>query len=353
MGTLQVVVGGQYGSEGKGAIAAYLAKHHADLNDTVAGVRVAGPNAGHTVWGPAEPAIAGHPAPPKEWKLRSVPVAAVADLRAQLVIAAGSEIDPYVLESEISDLDAAGYGVSERLRIDQSATLLKPLHIEQEGWNEIQKRLGSTAKGIGAARADRIWRTASLAGELYPYAEDTQAHLRGFLRSGGVVQIEGTQGYGLGLHAGEYPYCTSSDCRAVDFLAMTGLSPWAPEVDQFEVYVVLRTRPIRVAGNSGRLENEKTWGDLGLKEERTTVTNKVRRVGEWDADLARRAVDANGGSQAKVALTMLDQMFPEVAGTTNLSDLSNRAMVWVQDREREIGARVWLVGTSPTTVVRL
>lgn len=169
------------------------------------------------------------------------------------------------------------------------------------------------------------------------------------------VVIEGTQGYGLGLHAGHYPQCTSSDCRAIDFMAMAGVSPWAPWVgyDDLDVWVVMRTFPIRVAGNSGYLKNERTWEEVGQPEERTTVTNKVRRVGEWDADLAREAVLANGGENCKVAMMMVDYVFPELKGKWGKAELQDHHWDWVYNKEQEIKATIHLLGTGPDTQIEV
>lgn len=369
MGKLIVVVGGQYGSEAKGHVADQLSRPEVAGGNVVV-VRVAGPNAGHTVYGICPPECVagrrgedhfsgdkwiGHP-----WRLRSVPVGAVSNPDADLVIAAGSEIDYNVLMSEVIALDSAGYQASARLLIDDQATLLEPKHISSEVADGIQKRLGSTAKGIGAARADRIWRYAKTWGEHVGLtandagAADTAEFMRNRLAQGATVVIEGTQGYGLGLHAGHYPQCTSSDCRAVDFLAMAGLSPWAPEVTEFGVWVAARVRPIRVAGNSGPMKGETTWQDLNLPEEFTTVTKKVRRVGEWDGDLVRRAVIANGGAPVvRVALTMVDTVFPKMINAEGLYAHDERPEVdkYIAEAEAEIGAPVRLIATSPTTVI--
>jgi adenylosuccinate synthase len=357
-GKVSVVVGGQYGSEAKGAVAAYLAAVWA--GPTV-GVRVAGPNAGHTVYGDPPPELAGSYDPGAyAWRLRQVPVAAVADPEAVLVIAAGSEIDPDVLAAEVKALDSAGYKVSDRLYIDASATVIEAQHVHREQISSLTKRLGSTAKGIGAARADRVWRFAKTWGQIGPSTsewtnklglEDTAGIISVSLLQGQHVIIEGTQGYGLGLHTDNYPFVTSSDCRAIDFLAMAGISPWDPAVGSLDVWVVLRTRPIRVAGNSGEIKGETSWEALGLPEEHTTVTQKVRRVGEWDADLAKRAIVANG-RHVKVALTMLDQVFPEVTGSTEKMGWPAEVWNYIAEREEEIGAPIHLVGTSPTTMVR-
>lgn len=366
-GTVSVVTGGQFGSEAKGAVAGYLAS--AEQNSTpVVCVRVGGPNAGHTVYGRCprgceeESHPSGEAAHP--WRLRQVPVAAVTNERAKLLIAAGSEIDFTVLRDEIHGLNSAGYGVSNRLWLDESATVLSSRHIEAEQVDGLNGRIGSTAKGIGAARSDRIWRRAEtvkrFAGMLPASMTSSTRFLTYELVRGAHVVIEGTQGYGLGLHTEYYPQCTSGDARAIDFLAQAGLSPWANYIEDIEVWVVARTRPIRVAGNSGPLAGETSWDALGIPAERTTVTQNVRRVGSWDSALVRDAVAANGGDdnpRVKLALTMVDYEIPGVRGVTDWDKLGES----VQDALRglinevshAVGARVELVGTSPTSIIDL
>jgi adenylosuccinate synthase len=355
-GRLVVVAGGQYGSEGKGHVTDQLTRI-GQAGPKVVGVRVAGPNAGHVVLGKC-PTGCDHSDDVKvrnellhRWKLRSIPVAAVSNPEAELIIAAGSEVDMFVLNQEVTELDSAGYRVSDRLDIDSQATLLTSLHIKREQESDLTERLGSTAKGIGASRADRLWRTAELFGDLG--MTDTAGHLYRRLDEGWTIAIEGTQGFGLGLHAGNYPYCTSSDCRAIDFLSMAGLSPWHPAVRRLGVWLAVRVRPIRVAGNSGPLKSETSWGELGLPAERTTVTNKVRRVGEWDPSLVAAAVQANGGSMVCVALTMVDTLIPEVAGASRWDDLdapeARQLSRYLGQIESQIGATVKFVGTGPDT----
>lgn len=367
-GKLIVVAGAQYGSEAKGHVADQLSRPSV-AGDNVVVVRVAGPNAGHTVYGlcpsdctPDDSHMSGENWIGHPWRLRSVPVGAVSNPGADLVISAGSEIDHSVLMSEVVALDLAGYKVSDRLLIDDQATMLEPKHIDAEIADGIQKRLGSTAKGIGAARSDRIWRYARTWGDhigAQDTGHDTAEFLRQRLSQGATVIIEGTQGYGLGLHAGNYPQCTSSDCRAIDFLAMAGLSPWAPEVDEFGVWLAARVRPIRVAGNSGPMKGETTWQALGLPEEFTTVTKKVRRVGEWDADLVRAAVRANGGAPVvRLALTMVDSIYDEVRNAEGAFD----DIEWdheaapplpstIKAIEDEVGAPIRMVTTSPVNAL--
>lgn len=355
MGTLTVVVGAQYGSEGKGAIVGYLAKE-LDSSDTV--IRVAGPNAGHTAYDPDG----------REWKLRAVPVAAATNTECQLHIAAGSEIDLGVLLGEIEALEAAGHKVAERLTIHPSATILESHHIYRESADGIVGRVGSTGKGIGAARADRIWRKATTFGELAREYEVTgtvferpriDALVKLVSQPGpfqltdrGDVIIEGTQGYGLGLHTTNYPQVTSSDCRAIDFLAMAGISPWDDKIHDLKITLVARVFPIRVAGNSGPLQGETSWNDLGLPEERTTVTNKVRRVGAWDEALVKEAIRANGGGSwgphVEIALTMLDQLHPEMRDETELLPASE---AYITELENTLCTPISFVGTGPDTVI--
>ncbi|HEU5046118.1 MAG TPA: succino-amino-deoxyadenylate synthase PurZ [Nocardioidaceae bacterium] len=364
---LDVVVGGQYGSESKGRVTADLVQRRKAEGKRVTGVRVAGPNAGHVVIDENG----------ERYALRQVPVSMVVDPDGLGIIAAGSEIDLQVLDAEIADLERGGHKIRNRLLIDAQATILEAHHRDAEGGNDgpLQTRIGSTGKGIGAARADRIWRQARIAreqlGQLTEYGTlaDTAALMNSELNreSGTAIVIEGTQGYGLGLHAGYYPQCTSSDCRAIDFLAMAGVSPWGVKAE-LGVWVVLRAYPIRVAGNSGPLKGETSWAQLGLPEEHTTVTHKVRRVGQWDSELARAAVQANGGGRSwqgsgqgpvRIALAMADQRFPQIAGAGSWSEMVDRLdadafrelAAWIDQIESECAATVASIGTGPSSTL--
>lgn len=343
MTQVSVVVGGQFGSEGKGAVTGFLGKKMGAYDMAI---RVAGPNAGHTVY-----ADTG-----REWKLRSVPVAAVTSPDCQLHLAAGSEIDLEVLVHELTELDADGHHVSERLSIHPSATILEYRHRSQESEIGLIDRIGSTGKGIGAARADRIMRSACIAEDMAPLERFLGEPGPLDLDDIGWVVIEGTQGYGLGLHTRNYPKATSSDCRAIDFLGMAGISPWASEISPFEVIVVARTYPIRVAGNSGPLQGETTWQELGLPEERTTVTNKIRRVGTWDQELVQEAIFANGGGgwdpSVKLAITMLDQRFPQTSGL-GYDGWDDPARDWLLLIQDNLETDIAYVGTGPQTLTEV
>lgn len=347
---LQIVVGGQYGSEAKGAVAGYLAHDQGDMMC----IRVAGPNAGHSVV---------HPDSGKKYALRQIPVGAVTNPDALLAIAAGSEIDPYVLHEEIAMLAHDGIEVMNRLLIDPGATWLTQDHKDREVSSGIVGRIGSTGKGIGAARADRVMRTAQTVGQhqnsftCYGEIGSVPVAAAQMLASGNTVQIEGTQGYGLGLHGEHYPQCTSSDCTALDFLQMARINPWSVAPEQLDIWVVFRPYPIRVAGNSGYLYGETTWEALGLEPELTTVTKKIRRVGHWDGGLAAAAMDANGGpyTQLNCALTMADQLDPAVTGCTDTNKLlqSEKIREFLGRFERDLGRLPAMVTTSDRTYCEL
>lgn len=351
MKTLEVVVGAQFGSEAKGHVVQRLAERSTREGRPTQVVRVAGPNAGHT----------GYDAHGQAWALRQVPVAAVVDEPLILGIVAGSEIDPPVLFNEYDRLRDAGLLGGKLLWVSGEATLLTDEHKAEEMDLNLVSRIGSTGKGIGAARAHRLKRDAVRVGDSpwfveecakrgIPMIADPGHSVANGVGPNGHTIIEGTQGYGLGLHAGFYPQCTSSDCRAVDFMAMAGVHSW--EFEAVAVWAVARIYPIRVAGNSGPLKGETTWEELGLPEERTTVTKKVRRVGHPDWDLVRAAVAANGGAPTvRLAVTMMDQLFP---------DLRDRKYYWPADRsfmpevnrylddiQRQARASVGMITTGP------
>lgn len=366
---VHVVTGAAFGSEGKGHVTAQVVeKELITSGRAVLNVRVAGPNAGHTVIDQAGEAFA----------LRQVPVGAAVDDSVWCYIAPGSEIDLPVLVAELELLRSKGHPVTN-LMVSAEATLLTDEHKAQEAAANLNARVGSTAKGIGAARVDRLMRTAKRVvdddntlgvlnelGASVVDAPGSSPYITAWAeRRDAAIVIEGTQGYGLGLHAGFYPQVTSSDARAIDFLAMAGLSPWHKGITFLTVWLVARVFPIRVAGNSGPLKGETTWDELHLPEEHTTVTKKVRRVGAWDADLVARAVQANGGgvrtteTAVVIALTMVDQMFPSISQSRSASKWAAEApneereglMKFLKQIERDTGATIGAMTTSPDTII--
>lgn len=136
-----VVVGGQFGSEGKGKVAHWIAREQG----AIAAVRVGGSNSGHTVVDDQG----------KTFKLRHLPTAAILpDVRC--VLGPGSYVDVDVLLKEIDEVGIA----DERIIVDPNAVIVTELHKHSE--RELKERIGSTGSGTGAAVADRVMRRSDL-----------------------------------------------------------------------------------------------------------------------------------------------------------------------------------------------
>ena len=206
---VDVLVGGQWGSEGKGHVASYLAKEYDVL------VRVGGPNAGHTVYRTSKPIT--------YYQLPS----GTRECEALIVIGPGAVLNVTTLSKEIMDAKFS----TDRLRIDPQAMIIERADIESE--NAQLVNIGSTKQGVGAATARKLLRTAAnpqvrLARdipELEPYIDKTWKVLDKAYRQGDKVLLEGTQGTGLSLHHGEYPYVTSRDTTVSGCLAEAGIAP--------------------------------------------------------------------------------------------------------------------------------
>jgi adenylosuccinate synthase len=279
-----VIVGGQFGSEGKGKIAHYLAHERC----ASVAVRVGGSNSGHTVIDSSgTPRI-----------FRVLPTPALLD-GVRCVIGAGSYIDVDVLLAEV----AIAQLPPERLLIDPNAFVITDAHKGVENQWGLIERIGSTGSGTGAAAVERICRRTErhLARHDLRLSRYTRHSVTDFLRSvlrrGEQVIIEGTQGFGLSLlHSPYYPKATSRDTTAGTFVAEAGVSPR----DVSDVVLVLRAFPIRVAGDSGPLAQEIDWAIVGHEGgwreapiEYTSVTGKMRRVARFDPSIVRQAIEVN------------------------------------------------------------
>jgi len=234
-----IVVGGQYGSEGKGKVAHYLAREM----EAGFAVRCGGPNSGHTVIDEQGNARI----------FQQLPTAAILP-DVKLAICAGSYIDLDILYREINETNVD----ADRLFIDPDAVIITSELKEREANSGLIDRISSTGSGTGAAVAARINREKALLfakdiSELKPFITSVPAMLRFSLDNKERIIIEGTQGFGLSpFHARHYPYATSRDTTAAAFLSETGLSP----LDVDDVVMVIRAFPIRVAGCSGPFPDE-------------------------------------------------------------------------------------------------
>jgi len=276
--------------------------------------------------------------------------------RTRLLIPAGALIDPPILKGE---LDSFGIS-SSRVGIDEKCFVIRESDRESERELGLRERLSSTLCGVGAAVSRRVLRgpNAKLARdavETYPWLHelltDVSQEVNEAIDRGGKVLIEGTQGFGLSLyHSEHYPRTTSRDTSAAGFLSEVGVSPSLVT----EIVVVFRTFPIRVAGaQAGPLRDEITWEQLREESgyphditEMTSVTNKVRRVGRFDWDLARSAVRVNRPS--RVAINGLDYLDFADYGVNRLGSLSERATAFICELEKELGTPIGYLGVGPS-----
>lgn len=333
---VDVLVGGQYGSEGKGNIVGHIAPEYDLL------VRVGGPNAGHQVFGnPIE----------KYYHLPSGTQRAAA---ASLLLGAGAVLNIEKLQKEIIE-----HGVdAQRLRIDRNAMVISDADIRLEAI--ALRKISSTGQGVGAASARKILRRtpdpsrrarlASDVPELTPYVCDAQDVLeRAYLR-GSRILLEGTQGTSLSMHHGPYPYVTSRDTTAAGCLADAGIAPRRVR----RIVMVCRTYPIRVGGPSGPMDHPVDWetvsarSDVSLSElavrERTTTTNRERRVAEFDWVQLRRSALLNGPTD--IALTFVDYLGVQNRRAHRFEQLSQRTLQFVEEVERVSGVPVTMISTS-------
>jgi adenylosuccinate synthase len=331
-----VIVGGQYGSEGKGKVTALLA---AEL-DSPWIVRCGGPNSGHSVNMGGRAVV-----------LRQVP-AGIGHPKALMLLSAGCVIDEEVLIAEATTFSIP----SDRLVVDPRAVL-----ISQDDRDEERKTLleiGSTLSGTGAALVSRMARDgrAKLAGSsprvsnrfrVEPVAPLIHAHLG----RGGDVIVEGTQGFGLSLlHGPDYPYVTARDTTAAAFISEVGLSP--RQVDR--IIMVVRTFPIRVGGPSGPLKDEITWEEIqrisGAPQavpELTSVTKRLRRVGRFDMGAVRTACRYN--EPTSLAVMGLDRLDYANYRIKDLNNLSTRTKRFLEALTRETSVPIEWVGTGFST----
>ena len=329
-----VVVGGQFGGEGKGKMTAYLCRTY----NFDAAIRCGGPNSGHTI------TINN-----KSIVLRQIP-AGVINPNTKLFLAAGCLIDINVLLEEIKFF---GLG-PDRLKIDRNAIVIDKKDVENEINMKLNKRIGSTCTGVGSAVIKRILRKketklAKDIPKLAPYITDVSIEINQLTDERKKIIIEGTQGFGLSIyHSPYYPYTTSRDTTASAFLSEVGLSPLVVS----NVIMVIRTFPIRVGGNSGPLPREIDWKTIQMEsgypyeiKEFTTVTNRLRRVGRFDFEVVKKAVAVNRPTE--IALMGVDYLDYRNKGVKNYDLLTNKTKLFILHLERELGVNIKFIGTGP------
>ena len=335
---VDVLIGGQYGSEGKGNIVGHIAREYDLL------VRVGGPNAGHQVY-----------AEPKPEKYFHLPSGTLRAPDARLLLGPGAVINPKKLLDEI-----AGHGIaSDRLVIDGQAMIITDEDLERE--RELFANISSTAQGVGLASARKLTgRSEYKAGTGAFLARDC-ADLKPFIGSARKVLadafvqrqrilLEGTQGTSLSLHHGQYPHVTTRDTTVAGCLADAGIAP----SNVRRVIMVCRTYPIRVGGPSGHMEFEVDMEEIGRRSgleleplkraERTTTTNKERRIAEFDWEQFRDSVQLNGPTD--IALTFVDYFGKANRNAFRFEQLTAESIRFVEEIERVSGRPVSLLSTD-------
>jgi len=334
---VDVLVGGQYGSEGKGNIVGHIAPEYSLL------VRVGGPNAGHKVYAEPEPEAYFH-----------LPSGTERAPNAKLLLGAGAVLYPTKLLQEIAihHVDAA------RLSIDPQAMVIEDSDIEEE--RALLDTISSTAQGVGAASARKIMgrggklstpvRLAKNVPELRPFIRDSQEILEQAYLRGDRVFLEGTQGTSLSLHHGNYPWVTSRETTVAGCLADAGIASTRVR----RVVMVCRTYPIRVGGPSGHMEIEigyeelarRSGIDIGAlkKTETTTTTKKQRRLAEFDWKQLRRSSLLNGPTD--IALTFVDYLNIKNRQAYRFDQLTLETLRFVEEVERVSGVPVSMISTN-------
>ena len=329
-----VVVGSQWGDEGKGKIVDWLSEQ-ADIVVRFQG----GHNAGHTL------VIDG-----TTYKLSLLPSGVVR--RGKLsVIGNGVVIDPHALIEEIDRLKRQGIDVApENLRVAENATLILPLHQELDAIREsgdALTRVGTTRRGIGPAYEDKVGRRAirvmdlaeppglkrkierllahhnalrrglglapvaadkvqegleSVAPRVLPYMDSVWSLLDRKRREGKRILFEGAQGALLDIDHGTYPFVTSSNTVAAQAATGSGLGPGAIDY----VLGICKAYTTRVGEGPFPTEQRNETGRLIGERGREfgTVTGRPRRCGWFDAVLVRQTVRSSGING--LALTKLD-----------------------------------------------
>ncbi|MGE4385676.1 MAG: adenylosuccinate synthetase [Endomicrobiaceae bacterium] len=333
---ITIVVGGQWGSEGKGKVAHWYAK----ANNIQYVVRVGGSNSGHTVIDSKN----------NRHIFRMLPTSAI-EKNVVCVLPAGTYIDLDILKQEISNSGIQ----NKHLKIHPNAVIITDEFKNLEINNNLSKSIGSTGSGTGAAVIARINRNKGIqfakdVSFLNQYICDTTELLREVLDKDQNVLVEGTQGYGLSvLHSNTYPFVTSRDTTAAGFLSETGLSP----LDVSNIIMVIRSYPIRVGGNSGPLPNEITWSDVTKKSggqrellEFTSVTNKVRRVAMFDSEIVKKAIAVN-----KPTIIVLNHCDYFDAACYDSKNISATLKSYIFAIQKQIG-KIDYIGTSERHILK-
>lgn len=329
---ITMIIDGQFGSTGKGKLADALLT----LQKFDACVCDFGPNAGHTVVD--EDGV--------KYVFRQVPVGVRYNIPCY--IGAGSVIDLSILKMEIS-----AYRCEHLIRIHPRTAVICPKDKKDE--EKALFYMASTLSGTGAAVARKIMRRdATLAQdvpELKKYVDAWREHpLNVMMSAKSEILVESAQGFLLSLDWGFYPHVTHRNVTVPAILDRVGLHPRYLR----HTWMTMRTFPIRVGNftdehdvswSSGPVfedQDEISWDQIGVSEERTTCTNRVRRVFTWSPKAFELALQN----------IIPDSLFFNFMNY--LPDPTDAWAVWVESQLSKVNSspreyhNIWL-GTGPKT----
>lgn len=323
-----IIAGGQWGDEGKGKISSFLALKDEPTIVARAGV---GPNAGHTV-----------KLENKEFGLREISCGFV-QKKARILVGPGVLVNPDIVLDEIEKT-----GIEDRVGIDPHCAIIEQKHIEKDQSSKhLESKIGTTGTGCGPANSERANRSIKLAQDikkLQDYLVDVPKEISEAIKSDEKVVIEGSQGFGLSLFHGTYPYVTSKDVTASALAADVGVGP--TNVD--EVLLIFKSYISRVGEGPFPTEiSQEKAEEMGIVEH-GTVTGRRRRIGEFDFELARRSAMINSATQ--LAITNVDRLFDGNKGVREYDELTDEAQDFLQEVEEKVGVPVTLISTGPETL---
>lgn len=271
-----VVVDGQFGSTGKGLASGVLAEMFHENVDIV--TSNAGPNSGHTNYYNGEKIV-----------LKQLPTFAVTarkiGTRIPVFMNAGAVIAPETLNEEIVSHDMTGL-----VTVHPHASCVTKAAVEMDVANV--QNVGSTGKGTGPAQILKLMRKSTDAVAIGNDSDIIADVEYNNVMDDEVALVEVSQGFSLGINSGFYPYTTSRECTVQQALSDARIHP----ENYRDSIMVVRSYPIRVAGNSGPGYDDQTeisWEELGVEPEITTVTKKVRRVFTWSDQQFMEATHIN------------------------------------------------------------
>ena len=344
--SVDIVVGGQYGDEGKGAVALWLA----DNQPYDFYVRTGGENAEHRVRTQKGEELCFHIVPSA--------TASVNAKRATSVLAPGMTFNPKSLEREWKKLGEAG----REIWIDLHCAMITE-HLRKSGIAAAKER-GSTHLGVGATMAAKVRRngTCLLADDVWrlleaiPGVTVTNVTRRlGTLHKSPSILVEASQGTMLSLDHGHYPYCTSRNVTATGALSDAGLN-WS---DVQNVVMVVKAVPTRVPGNSGPSAGwEMTWEEVCERASRPFEVIRQTSGGSageeaggierpFEISFSELWLAAQLNGPTAVVLTYLDWWEYSDLGCQREEDLSTKSRDLITRVENATGAPVILARTGP------